>query len=187
MRRRVRQTAPAVLLAAAGLFGLPSCSSSGGGAGDRIGPTFNAPTFNAAPNRETPTISPSSPTQPRPAAEARAATSRHDVSAASDNRVINTHLYEYQLYYYRPVNEHGQCELGLLLSRLIPAGWELYQIRASPTDFSMVVFRRMKVMTITPAAGQPDTSTRPAALPSPPSPTGGRDGTHSSIPPAPRP
>jgi hypothetical protein len=177
-------------LSAACLIGLAACASSGGGKDDKLGPTVNAPTFNPAPARETPTVAPAAPTQPRPAAETTAARTAAATAATSK---INTSLYEYRLYNYRPISAQGQSELGMIMARLIPEGWEMVQIKAS-ADYSSVLFRRMKNRPIAPGIGQPESRVSPvASTPTPltppvPKAVGGiQPGTPTPSPHAPRP
>jgi hypothetical protein len=146
---------------------LAGCVTGGSGAGDKIGPTVSAPTMNQAPSRETPMIATT------PASDPATTATRHTPPPDTSLKPENDLGWEYRLYNYLPVNASGQNELGLLLARLIPDGWELYRLGTKPGGYNTALFRRWKVQAISPTAGLPPapgtsgtSGDRPAGSPS---------------------
>ncbi len=124
-----------------------------GGSGEKLGPDVAAPTLNQPADRTTATVTPTP--ADAPVADTRVPRETRSVippelkaKAPLDER------YRYLLFNYLPVNERGQNELGLLLRRYTPLGWELYQVRVRPVGHSQAIFRRPKT------PGVPTTPTR---------------------------
>jgi hypothetical protein len=163
-----------------------------GGSGDRLGPAVTAPAMDQAPARETATVSPA-PLTSDSASDTKTASASSGTlppAAANAGKTKTVPGYEYRMYHFLSVNAKGQKELGPLVARLSPEGWELHEVRIVPAGYNTAIFRRHQRLPVTPKPGLPQT---PAAANTTPGSTGaakpaggtGETGTPSSLPPPP--